>query len=61
MNKERTFLYCDCGNEMDTDCNGEPRCDVCDAPCPCCSDGEGPTIFDDVEFDQLEETVDMEL
>lgn len=22
---------------MDTDCNGNPRCEVCDPPCPCCA------------------------
>jgi hypothetical protein len=31
-----------CGEEMDTDCQGEPRCTNCD-PCPHCFDGGGPT------------------
>jgi uncharacterized protein (TIGR02996 family) len=28
-----------CGDVMDTDCQGSPRCPDCDGPCPCCSDG----------------------
>lgn len=32
----------ECGDEKDTDCNGEPRCPTCDGPCPCCTDGGGP-------------------
>ncbi len=31
--------YCDCGELMDTDCQGEPRCPMCDGACPCCDDG----------------------
>lgn len=31
---------CDhCGEDMDTDCQGEPRCPECDPPCYCCHDG----------------------
>jgi hypothetical protein len=30
-----------CGEELDQDCNGNPRCPNCDDPCPCCSDGPG--------------------
>lgn len=36
------MTYCEtCGDEMDQDCNGNPRCPTCDDPCPCCSDGPG--------------------
>ena len=31
-----------CGEEMDKDCQGEPRCPECDPPCPSCDDGGGP-------------------
>lgn len=31
--------YCKCGEPMDQDCNGYPRCPYCDEPCPCCNDG----------------------
>ncbi len=31
--------YCSCGEPMDTDCQGEPRCPMCDGACPCCDDG----------------------
>ena len=34
--------YCDCGELMDKDCNGNSRCPNCDGPCPCCDDGGGP-------------------
>lgn len=54
------FVYCDCGNMMDRGCNGEPRCDVCDPPCPYCNDG-GLSIFDDDVELNLEETVDFEM
>jgi len=40
MNEETT--YCDCGEEHYKDCNGNPRCEQCDEPCPCCYDGGGP-------------------
>lgn len=50
--------YCDiCDNEMDTDCNGNPRCEMCDGPCPCCDDGGGPTLdleYEDDELDHVE-------
>ena len=49
------MIYCKCGNEMDQDCNGNPRCDVCDPPCPCCTDG-GMSIFDDDDEDNLEDS-----
>jgi hypothetical protein len=48
--------YCDCGNELDQDCNGNARCDVCDPPCPCCSDG---SIFDEEE-DNIEDSWDAD-
>jgi hypothetical protein len=33
-------MTCDlCGEEMYQDCNGQPRCEECDPPCPCCYDG----------------------
>jgi hypothetical protein len=35
---------CKCGEELDKDCNGNPRCAVCDPPCPCCNDGGGPVV-----------------
>jgi hypothetical protein len=32
-----------CGEPMDDrDCNGTPRCETCDPPCPMCDDGGGP-------------------
>lgn len=31
-----------CGDEMDKDCQGQPRCPTCDPPCPSCYDGGGP-------------------
>jgi hypothetical protein len=31
-----------CGEDMDTDCQGRPRCPTCDGPCPDCYDGPGP-------------------
>ncbi len=39
--------YCECGNEMNQDCHGNPRCDVCDGPCPHCDDGGGPITADE--------------
>lgn len=40
---ERQSKTCSvCGEELDTDCNGNPRCTTCDGPCPCCNDGPGP-------------------
>ena len=39
--------YCEeCGELLDTDCNGNERCPTCDGPCPCCSDGGGPDVDD---------------
>jgi hypothetical protein len=29
----------ECGEDMDRDCQGSPRCPVCDGPCPHCHDG----------------------
>ncbi len=49
--------YCECGNELDKDCNGNERCDVCDPPCPCCSDGPGPSIFDEDDVGE-EDSID---
>ena len=40
-----------CGEEMDQDCQGNPRCSMCDSPCPCCSDGPGPGFDDDDDDD----------
>lgn len=31
-----------CGDDLDTNCHGRPRCPTCDGPCPCCDDGGGP-------------------
>lgn len=32
--------YCElCDEVMDYDCNGEPRCEICEGPCPSCYDG----------------------
>ncbi len=28
----------ECGADLDTDCDGRPRCPECDEPCPRCSD-----------------------
>jgi hypothetical protein len=43
MNGEDVDDECgECGQEMDKDCNGNPRCPDCDGPCPCCYDGPGP-------------------
>lgn len=28
-----------CGEPLDKDCNGQPRCPDCDGPCLCCYDG----------------------
>jgi hypothetical protein len=37
--------YCgECGELMDQDCMGEPRCPDCDEPCPHCDDGGGPSL-----------------
>jgi hypothetical protein len=37
---EDTDEYCEeCGEELDTDCQGRQRCPNCDGPCPDCSDG----------------------
>jgi hypothetical protein len=38
-NPDTTF--CACGDTMDRDCNGDPRCSTCDGPCLMCSDGTG--------------------
>ena len=33
-------MTCDtCGSEMDKDCQGNERCEMCDGPCLCCYDG----------------------
>ncbi len=29
---------CECGELLYTDCNGGKRCELCDPPCPSCSD-----------------------
>ncbi len=39
--------YCECGEEMDSDCMGRARCPICDDPCPHCHDGGGPSGADD--------------
>ncbi len=44
--------YCECGEEMDKDCYGEPRCPACDPPCPACYDGG----MDDEDDDEDEES-----
>lgn len=31
----------DCGETLDIDCDGMPRCGNCDGPCPGCDDGGG--------------------
>ena len=48
------MIMCEkCDDEMDQDCNGNPRCPTCDPPCPCCSDGPGyPPDDDDTEPEQ---------
>lgn len=38
-----------CGEELDRDCQGKPRCPTCDGPCLCCSDGPGPMDVEDDE------------
>jgi hypothetical protein len=38
---------CECGLEMDTDCNGNQRCEDCDGPCLCCFDGGMDASYDD--------------
>lgn len=46
--------YCPtCHDELDTDCQGNPRCPNCDDPCPCCNDGPGPG--DTTERDEVED------
>lgn len=30
--------HCKCGEPLDTDCEGEVRCPMCDGPYPCCDD-----------------------
>ena len=30
--------YCECGEELDKDCQGRLRCPNCDEPCPDCCD-----------------------
>ncbi len=53
--------YCDdCGEEMDTDCNGNERCPNCDDPCPCCSDGEGYAEEHDGQPDEAQEWHDFD-
>ena len=49
-----TETYCDCGELLDQDCMGNPRCPVCDGPCPCCSDGPGFGWDDDSDDDTTE-------
>ena len=45
-----------CHNQMDTCCStGNPRCDVCDGPCPGCNDGPGPGEDEDTDEDTDEE------
>lgn len=43
-NCEHVFAgnLCECGEELDKDCEGEPRCPICQGPCPCCDSGPGP-------------------
>jgi hypothetical protein len=43
--------WCDCGELMDQDCKGNPRCPACDDPCLCCNDGEPFDFRDDVDAD----------
>jgi len=51
-NELDTEEYCeDCGEELDTDCQGRQRCPNCDEPCPDCSDGGGPDESMDGDFD----------
>jgi len=47
-----------CGLTNDKDCNGNPRCECCDPPCLCCYDGGGPSIFDDEDDDNIEDSYD---
>ena len=51
-------LMCEkCGGQMDTCCSsGNPRCEVCEGPCPGCSDGDGygaDTDDDDNDTNQI--------
>lgn len=50
--------YCECGELMDLDCMGNERCPECDGPCPHCDDGGGPSIFDEDEDDDIEDSWD---
>lgn len=37
--------YCPkCGDNMDTNCMGNPRCPTCDPPCVYCDDGARPDL-----------------
>ena len=47
--------YCDCGEPMDQDCNGNQRCAVCDDPCPCCDDGGMDHILEQQELEDFEQ------
>lgn len=47
--------YCDCGEELDKDCNGDLRCVVCDGPCPCCYDGGMEAALATLDHQEMEE------
>lgn len=49
-----------CDDEMDTNCNGDPRCPTCDGPCPCCYDGPGPGEEDEDDEECLDDDVDAD-
>lgn len=50
-------ICCPCGEPIYFNCQGQPRCAVCDPPCLCCSDGPGFGGDDDCDA----ETRDLDL
>jgi hypothetical protein len=45
--QEAVCCYCNCGELMDRDYNGEKRCPVCDLPSPIQQDEGDRWIFDE--------------
>ena len=45
--QETASEKCSCGEMLDKDCWGMPRCPTCDPPCPGCDDGGGPSWVED--------------
>lgn len=56
MNDAMDFCE-ECGQEMDQDCMGNPRCPDCDGPCIYCYSGPGPDEETDNDETDIEKGI----